>query len=256
MENDNFQQLVDLIRELRKPTTGCAWTKQQTMQSLAPMTIEESYELMDAVLQNDAEQIKNELGDLLYHIIFYSEIARENNLFDIQDVANVMLEKHQQRMPAQHEKLSAEEINAHWQQKKLSTEVGILANIPHSLSPTQRATKLQQCAAKVGFDWHSPNDILVKLAEEIQELKEELTLENNSPRIHEELGDILFCAINLSRYLKIHPDTVLTMANQKFINRISFIEKTLAQRGASMQNTPLSELESIWQESKRFEDAS
>lgn len=244
--NPSVANLVQLIKELRD-TDGCAWTKAQTFESLAPMTVDESYELLDAIVKKDPDAIKNELGDLLYHIVFYAELAHEQGLFDFSDITQVMIDKHHQRMPRDHKNLSAEAINAHWEQRKSTTD--LMAQVKENLPPLIRAFQLQAKAAQVGFDWEQTQQILDKIREETAELAHEV--DQSSAHIAEECGDLLFCCVNLIRHLELNPETVLTQANHKFVNRFNYIESQLAQDNIKLDEASLEQMEALWQQAKK-----
>lgn len=252
MESPTIYNLINLIKELRESSRGCAWTREQTFASLAPQTIEESYELLDAIQSGNIDDIKNELGDLLYHIVFYSEIASEQGWFNFDDISKVMIDKHHERMPENREALTAEAINAHWQQLKTKrTTKNLLAKVPNHLPPLQRAYQVQVAASKVGFDWRDPQEILDKIAEECQELLAELA--QQSDHIPDELGDLIFSCINLIRHLHHHPDAVLTLANHKFIRRFNYIEAQLQANKIDWSQASLDDMEALWQEAKKKE---
>lgn len=252
-------KLKKLLQKLRQPQ-GCAWTRQQTFQSLAPQTLEECYEFIDAIEKNDMNAIKDELGDLLYHVIFYAQVAEEKKLFDLNDVANVSLKKHQERMPSdeQLQSFTAEQVSDYWDEMKAKhrntkKSESILQDIPHALPAVLRAIKLQKRAADVGFDWPSPNFVFEKINEEIAEIKHELSQHAPPEKLLDEVGDLLFVCTNLARHLHIDPETALRHANEKFIKRFKFIEQKIKATGRALDESNLDEMEKFWKEAKQME---
>lgn len=255
MANDNIQKLMAFLQALRDPETGCAWTASQSFESLAPQTLEECYELLESIEQQDNSAIKNELGDLLYHVMFYAQIAAEENLFNLDDLAASMLAKHEQRMPPKAEriKMSAEEINQYWEQAKAKAKPsasGLLDNIPKHLPALTRANKLQQRAASVGFDWDNLDDVTAKIHEELGELQQELQQNTSTQAIRDEAGDLLFAVINLIRHLDIDPEAALRSSNDKFQKRFQHIENTLKSQGKTLAEASLDTMEQLWQQAK------
>lgn len=253
---ESFHKLVDYLKSLRQSDNACAWTQAQTFQSLAPQTIEESYELTDAIERNDSEAIKSELGDLLYHIVFYAQIAEENNLFNIEDIAQNMLEKHERRLPKpeQRDQFDAAAVNAHWEKEKakeLAKQNSILEGIAKTIPALTRAIKLQNRAAKVGFDWPSALPVLDKIEEELNELKHEIQQSNDNEKIQEEYGDLLFVIANLARHLHLDPEMTLRQANEKFCQRFHFIEQQAKSENKPLSDMTLEEMEQLWRRSKQ-----
>jgi ATP diphosphatase len=274
--------VVQMLKDLRKPKTGCAWTASQTFESLIPHTHEEVYELVDAIETQDTKGIQDELSDLLYHVLFYAEIAEENALFSLDDIAQSILDKHQRRMPSPSDRVnySADEIDHYWEQYKREERKqkqlhSVLDGIAGGLPAMLHALKLQKRAAKVGFDWPSYKEVFDKIREEIAELEEALAASSlpegegtikdipspsgrglgrgASQHVQEEIGDLLFCLVNLARKLDIHPETALRECNRKFTQRFHAIEAALANKHQAVETTPLSELEALWQEAKLTE---
>lgn len=255
----SIKNLKKLLQTLRQPT-GCAWTREQTFESLAPQTLEECYELVDAIEQGDINAIRDELGDLLYHVFFYAQLGEENQLFNLNDIANVSLEKHQQRMPNSHQlqELTAEEISNYWdnikiKQRKEKGMQSILQDISKTLPATTRSVKLQKRAAQVGFDWPNVNPVFEKMTEEIAEIKHEINQGASSQKLLDEVGDLLFVCTNLARHLNIDPEAALRHANEKFIRRFNYIEEQVKQTGRILNETSLNDMEKWWEEAKNLE---
>jgi len=264
MNNNAIKQLRKFVISLRDKEEGCAWTRSQTFQSLAPQTLEECYELMESIQQSDYPAIKDELSDLLYHLTFYATIAEENNLFTLDDLAEHTLDKHQHRMPDKitRKNMTADEVNDFWQAKKqkqrqaqqeseqtIFQQSQTLKNIPITLPALSRALKIQKKAAKVGFDWPNRALIFEKLEEEIEELRDAIN-NNDQNNILEEIGDILFTCVNLSRHLNIDPEQALRHSNEKFIKRFTECEKNMKKDNKNMESLNIEELEKYWEKSK------
>lgn len=255
MKGSKLTALHALAKELRSPS-GCAWTRKQHFESLVPKTIEESYELLDSVQRNNIDEIKSELGDLLYHVMLYAAIAEEQDLFSLEDIANVMLQKHQERMPSEEarQSLDAEQTNQYWQRSKIKRRQqsgeSILTDIQETLPALLQAHKLQERAADVGFDWSSIAPVFEKIQEELIEVQDEIQGENRQAQLQEEIGDLLFSCINLARHLTFNAEVCLHHANKKFINRFQFIEKELAKMNKDIHTASLEEMETLWQQSK------
>jgi tetrapyrrole methylase family protein/MazG family protein len=254
---DNFKQLVDLMSRLRSPD-GCPWDRKQTTDSLKPFLIEECYEVIDALDEGEARKIREELGDLLFQIIFHAQIASEKGDFTIWDVISTNLEKMTRRHPHVfgEEKLATDkEVLANWEaikkkEKGYEERKSILEGVPRSMPSLVRAHRLQERAARVGFDWSRIDEALPKLDEEIAEFKESLKSENTA-RIEEELGDIFFMLVNLSRFLDVDPEEALRKTISKFIRRFRHIEESAADAGRSLNEMTLDEMEALWQEAKK-----
>ncbi len=254
-----IDELIEITARLRGEN-GCNWDKKQTYESLKEFIIEEAYEVVDAVESKNFEHMKEELGDLLFNIIFYAQIATEDNKFTIADVAKDISEKlirrhpHVFNVPAN---LTPDEVLANWnkikQQEKMNNPKpdSVLDGIPKSLPSILRAEKLQKSAAKVGFDWANVEDVKDKLQEEIDELYEEIKSNNqDSNKVEDELGDVLFSVINLSRFLKISPEVALNRANLKFTSRFQFIEKEVNAQNKKLEEMTLEEMDKIWDKAK------
>ncbi|MBP9886356.1 MAG: nucleoside triphosphate pyrophosphohydrolase [Leptospiraceae bacterium] len=243
---------------------GCNWDKKQTYDSLKEYIIEEAYEVVDAVESRNFEHMKEELGDLLFNIVFYAQIASEDKKFNINDVAKDISEKlirrhpHVFNVPAN---LTPDEVLANWnkikQQEKINNPKpeSVLDGIPKSLPSILRAEKLQKLAAKVGFDWANVEDVKKKLHEEIDELYKEIQTEKQDMnKIEDELGDVLFSVINLSRFLKVSPEVALNRANLKFTSRFQFIEKEAKLENKNLEDMTLEEMDKLWDKAKLNEN--
>jgi XTP/dITP diphosphohydrolase len=247
---DSFARLLDIMDDLR---ANCPWDKKQTFESLRHLTIEETYELADAILEGNASEIKKELGDLLLHIIFYSKLGSEAGTFDIGDVANCISEKLVFRHPHIYGNMIVEdenEVKKNWENLKLKEgKNSVLDGVPKRLPSLIKSMRIQEKSAGVGFDWDSKDQVWSKVEEEIIEFKEEV-LKGNKKNTEEEFGDILFSLINYARFLKINSDTALERANKKFIRRFSFIETKAKKLNKSVSDLSLQEMENFWEESK------
>jgi tetrapyrrole methylase family protein/MazG family protein len=254
--NEAFTRLVELMATLRGPN-GCPWDRQQSSESLKPFLIEECYEVIDALEEGVPDKVKEELGDLLFQIVFHARIAEERNQFSINDVVDVIHEKMVRRHPhvfGVEQASTADEIRTNWEEikrkeKGYEDRTSILEGVPRSLPSLLRARHLQERAARVGFDWKHLNETLPKLDEEIFEFKESLKKEN-AEKIEEELGDLFFMLVNISRFLGVDPDTALRKTISKFIHRFRYIEEHAANAGKSLSEMTLDEMEALWQESK------
>lgn len=255
-----IEGLLDVMRRLRDPQTGCPWDKEQTFATIAPYTIEESYEVADAIQRNDVRDLKEELGDLLFQVVFHARIAEEMGLFNFDDVATGMSEKLIRRHPhvfGEAGDRTPDEQNEAWEvtkaaERKAKAKNGLLDDVPVGLPALTRAAKLTKRAARVGFDWPSVNEVLAKLDEETLELKAEVA-SGDVQKSHEELGDILFVLANLARKLNVEPENALRMTNAKFIRRFEIIESELAKIGKTPDQSDLAEMDALWNAAKRAE---
>lgn len=248
------------MARLRNPNGGCPWDIEQDFASITPYTIEEAYEVAEAIHNNDMTALREELGDLLLQVVFYSQMANEKGLFDFEQVAEAICNKLVSRHPhvfgdAEIKTASAqtenwEKLKAAERNKKANGSASILADVPQALPALTRALKLQKRAAKVGFDWKDVKDVVAKLEEETLELKEEI--ESNAPRakIMDELGDMLFVLANIARHYDIEPEEALRATNRKFERRFNYIETTLATKGRKCEDTSLAEMDALWDEAK------
>jgi len=251
-----FSQLVNLMAQLRGPA-GCPWDREQTPESLKPFLIEECYEVLDALDEGAPDKVRDELGDLLFQIIFHARLAEEKGAFTITDVISAIMEKMTRRHPHVfgEEKVStSNEVLANWEELKKKEKAhqeraSILDGVPQGLPALLRAHGIQKRAARVGFDWNELDEALPKLDEEIMEFKESLKSKDPSG-IEEELGDIFFMLVNISRFLEINPENALRKTISKFIHRFRYIEEHAANAGRSLKDMTLDEMEKLWQESK------
>ncbi len=246
-----FQKLVDIISQLRDPVCGCPWDVKQTPQSLVPNFIEELYEAVEAIEDGDVESLQEELGDLLLHIVFQAQIAYEEGSFSIRDVLIGIADKLVRRHPHVFQDLSVEDAEAvkmNWERikkKEKKERKSVLEGIPGSMPALIHAQRTQEKAASVGFDWQDLSPIWAKLKEEEAELREALTL-NDGAKIYEEVGDLLFTIVNLSRKLHIDAEAALKATTRKFSSRFNFIEDHYTQSGKDIHEASLEELDSIW----------
>ncbi|ATA90261.1 nucleoside triphosphate pyrophosphohydrolase [Capnocytophaga stomatis] len=246
-----FERLLNIMDDLREK---CPWDRKQTLQSLRHLTIEETYELGDAILENNLQEIKKELGDLLLHIVFYSKIGSETNDFDIADVANSVCDKLIERHPHIYGNVKVEneeDVKRNWEKIKLKEgKKSVLEGVPNSLPALVKASRIQDKVAGVGFDWDSKEGVFDKIKEEINELHHEIE-HKNKENIEKEFGDVLFSLINYARFLKINPEDALEKTNKKFIKRFQYLEKKAEEQGKHLKNMTLQEMESFWQEAKK-----
>ncbi|MBW6489998.1 MAG: nucleoside triphosphate pyrophosphohydrolase [Lentimicrobium sp.] len=249
-----FGKLLKIMDELR---AGCPWDKKQTIESLRYLTIEETYELSDAILEKDMNEIKKELGDLMLHLVFYSKIASEQNAFDITDVLNGICEKLIHRHPHIYGDVTAndaETVKNNWEKIKLGEGEAktVLGGVPASLPAMVKAYRIQEKVRGVGFDWDHVGQVWDKVQEELSELQYEKL--NGSPeKIEDEFGDLLFALINYARFIDINPEDALERTNKKFIRRFNFIEQKVKETGKSMHEMTLAELDVFWNEAKAQE---
>jgi len=246
-----FDRLLTIMDELREK---CPWDRKQTMESLRHLTIEETYELGDAILDKDMEEIRKELGDVLLHLVFYSKIGSETNDFDIADVANGICNKLIDRHPHIYGDVivaDEEEVKRNWENLKLKEgKKSVLEGVPRSLPAMVKANRIQDKVAGVGFDWEEPKQVFEKLQEELKELEDEVT-ENNSDLIEAEFGDVLFSMINYARFLKVNPENALERTNKKFIKRFQYLEGKAAEQGKALKDMSLAEMDVFWNEAKK-----
>tara|TARA_R110001583_G_scaffold62216_2_gene183244 strand:+ start:3462 stop:4241 length:780 start_codon:yes stop_codon:yes gene_type:complete len=247
-----FGRLLDIMDELR---SKCPWDQKQTFQSLRHLTIEETYELGDAILNNDLEEIKKELGDVLLHIVFYAKIGSETDTFDIADVANEISEKLIYRHPHIYGDVivkDEEEVKHNWEKLKLKEgKNSVLKGVPKGLPAMVKANRIQDKVAGVGFDWEKPAQVWEKVQEELAELNVEIE-KGNTDAIESEFGDLLFSMINYARFINVNPENALERTNKKFINRFQHLEKEAKKINKSLHNMSLEEMDVFWNESKKF----
>lgn len=260
MSQNSTDKLLKIMSQLRDPKSGCPWDIKQSFATIAPYTIEEAYEVVDAIEKNDMEALKEELGDLLLQVVFHSQMAKEKNLFDFNQVVDAIVEKLIRRHPnifANAEKIkTAEDQKAAWEsykeaERKQSKQQSALDGVAQALPALSRALKLQDRAAQVGFDWPSLEPVFAKLEEELKELLCEISQQGSLERISEELGDILFVCANIARHLKVDPEFALRQANQKFEKRFHRIEELLAEQSKTPQQSNLEEMDKLWDIAKK-----
>ncbi len=248
-----FDRLLTIMDELRDQ---CPWDKKQTMESLRHLTIEETYELGDAILDNDLEEIKKELGDVLLHIVFYSKIGSETNDFDIADVCNSICDKLIDRHPHIYgdvEVENEEDVKRNWENLKLKEgKKSVLEGVPKSLPAIVKANRIQDKVAGVGFDWEKPEQVFEKVKEELNELQSEINKDNHDA-IESEFGDVLFSMINYARFLNINPENALERTNKKFIKRFQFLERQSKRINKRLKDMSLKEMDVFWEESKKIQ---
>ena len=248
---ESFEKLVQIMDELREK---CPWDRKQTIQSLRQMTLEESYELVDAITENDWKSISEELGDLLLHIVFYSKIAAEQNQFSIEDVINGISQKLIDRHPHIYgnvEVQNDEDVKRNWEKLKLKEgKLSILSGVPKTLPALIKAMRLQEKAKQVGFEWENKDQVWEKVKEEENELMQAIS-ENNQQMIEEEFGDLMFSLVNFARFLNIDAENALEITNKKFMNRFTQMEEKAIGSGKNLKDMSLQEMDSIWNQIKR-----
>ena len=246
-----FKRLLDIMDDLR---TQCPWDMKQTMESLRHLTIEETYELSDAILDGDLEEVRKELGDLMLHLVFYSKIGSEKKAFDISDVLNGICEKLIQRHPHIYGDVvvkDEEEVKANWEKLKLKEgNESVLSGVPRSLPSLVKASRIQDKVKGVGFDWERKEQVWEKVEEEIHEFKDEV--EKGSDMIEAEFGDVLFSLINYARFINVNPDDALEKTNKKFIKRFMYLEKEAKKAGKELSDMSLEEMDVYWNKAKEL----
>ncbi len=249
---DAFGRLLDIMDDLREK---CPWDKKQTLQSLRHLTIEETYELGDAILDNNLQEIKKELGDILLHIVFYAKIGSETGDFDMGDVANEICDKLIHRHPHIYGDVvvaDEEEVKQNWEKLKLKEgKKSVLEGVPKSLPALVKASRIQDKAKGVGFDWEEPHQVWDKVQEEIEEFQEEVK-NGDTEKIEAEFGDVLFSMINYARFLNINPEDALERTNKKFIKRFMYLESKAGELGKSLADMTLAEMDVFWNEAKKL----
>jgi len=250
----SFLNLIKIMDELREK---CPWDKKQTIESIRHLTIEETFELSDAILKNDLNEIKKELGDLLLHIVFYSKIASETNDFNIKDVIDGLCEKLIFRHPHVYSDVKAEteeQVKQNWEQLKQKEKDGnksVLSGVPNSLPALLKAFRIQEKARAVGFDWEKPEQVYEKVKEELAEFETEIKY-GNQQNTEKEFGDVLFSLINYARFLNINPEDALEQTNKKFIKRFAYMEDKVKTQGKQISDCKLEELDIYWNEAKQI----
>lgn len=265
-EFTGVKQLLWVMEQLRDPETGCPWDKEQTFSSIVPFTIEEAYEVADAIESGNMSDIQDELGDLLFQVVFYAQLGKEQSAFDFDAIAKMVSDKLIRRHPhvfSDAEISSEEELNKEWerikglerQQKGIAEDKSILAHIPRGMAPMKKSIKIQKRCAKVGFDWDEIDQVAHKVNEEVSEILEALeNPQKSQDAVTEEVGDLLFAVLNLARHCNVDPDTALIRANQKFEGRFRGVEQRAWQQEKTLSALSLSEMEALWQQVKKDED--
>ena len=257
----NMNKLLDIMAALRHPQTGCPWDIKQTFETIVPYTLEEAYEVADSIERGHMEELKDELGDLMFQVVFYAQMAKEQGLFEFDDILQAINDKLVRRHPhvfAGEENRDEKSLNDAWEQSKAGErdqkaddeKASVLAGVATALPALKRSQKLQNRAARVGFDWPEVEPVLDKMEEEIQELREAIQHKQQQD-VFEETGDLLFACVNLARHLKVDAEESLRGCNKKFETRFSYIEKTLDEQNRDIRKCSLEELEKLWQESKK-----
>jgi nucleoside triphosphate diphosphatase len=258
-------RLLEIMAALRTPKTGCPWDLEQNFASIAPYTLEEAYEVADAIARADLTDLKEELGDLLLQVVFHARMAEEQRAFDFGDVVQAITEKLIRRHPhvfGDERSQTPESVKGLWERVKAEEKAarkgpkqnGALAGVPVALPALTRALKLQEKASKVGFDWNDPRAVLSKIREEADEIEDALDdPAANTAEAAAEVGDLLFAAVNLARHLRADPEALLRQTNQKFERRFAAIESALAAKGKAPKDATLSEMDGLWEEAKRAE---
>ena len=253
-----ISRLLAIMARLRDPQSGCPWDVKQDFKTIAPYTIEEAYEVADAIERDNLNDLRDELGDLLFQVVFHAQMASERKAFAFDDVVDAICDKMERRHPHVFGNAKIETAEAQtlaWDEQKRRERAAksdsILADVPVSLPALTRANKLGKRAAEVGFEWPDPHGALDKMVEEIDELRAELKGEPNREAISDEIGDVLFSLVNVCRYLKIDPETALRHANSKFERRFRYVESRLKEQGKKPEETSLEEMDGLWEEGKR-----
>jgi nucleoside triphosphate diphosphatase len=253
-------RLLDIMARLRNPQRGCPWDLEQTFRTIAPYTIEEAYEVADAIERDDLAALRDELGDLLFQVVFHAQMASERGAFAFDDVVAAICDKLERRHPHvfgdAHIDSAAAQTVAWEEQKRLEREragASVLDDVPLALPALTRANKLGRRAALIGFEWPDVAGALDKLDEELGELRKEVAEEAGEAAIANELGDVLFCVVNVCRYLKVDPETALRGANTKFERRFGYVERRLREQGRRVGEATLEEMDRLWDEGKAKE---
>lgn len=266
--SDDIDRLIEIMAALRTPGTGCAWDLAQDFHSIAPYTIEEAYEVADAIERGDMSDLREELGDLLLQVVFHARIAEEQGAFAFPDVVEAISTKMIRRHPhvfGERRDWTPDEVKASWarikEQEKAERAAqrpagsaeeggGLLSTVPRGMGPLKQAVKLQAKAGEVGFDWNDPKAVIAKMREELAEIEAEIDA-GDAERIEGEIGDLLFVIANLSRHMKVDPESALQRTNAKFRRRFAHIERRLAQNGRTPGQSTLAEMDALWHEAKR-----
>jgi MazG family protein len=250
MIENKFEELVDIVKKLR---IECPWDKEQTNDSIKAATIEEAYEVVESIDNKNYKELKNELGDLLFHIVFHSVMAEEINEFKLEEVIDSIKEKLIRRHPHVFGEVvvdGSEQVKKNWETIKLGEgRDSVLEGVPGNLPSLQRAHRLQEKAAKVGFDWEKKEDVWKKVIEEIEEMHQS-EKEESKEKLENEIGDVFFALVNYARFLNINPEYALRKTNKKFVRRFNYIEKKISETGRRINESNLKEMDKYWEESK------
>lgn len=256
MSDSSLSQLLSVMQRLRDPEQGCEWDKQQTFDTIAPYTLEECYEVLDAIARKDFTDLQQELGDLLYQIVFYAQMATEQGYFNFDDVCLAITQKLIRRHP---DVFTDTQSTQGWEQikqqeREQKKQFSLLDDIPHAMPALLRADKIQQRCQTVGFDWDTLGPVVDKVKEELDEVMEEVTMVDRNPeRLEEELGDLLFATVNLTRHLGARAETALHKANLKFERRFRQVEQKMVEQGLTLEQASLEQMEQAWQRVKEDE---
>ncbi len=249
-----FERLLNIMDDLR---AKCPWDQKQTFESLRHLTIEETYELSDAILKGDKNEIKKEIGDVLLHLVFYSKLGSETKDFDITDVINSLCEKMIFRHPHIYGDVkveNSEEVIQNWEKlKQKEGNKGALSGVPNSMPSLLKALRIQDKARAIGFDWEDPNQVWEKVQEELSELQVEVKA-NHQEKLENEFGDVFFALINYARFLNVNPEDALEKTNKKFISRFNYMEQKILAQGKALADCSLTEMDVFWNEAKKFEN--
>lgn len=253
MNANKFNEFVEIVKRLRKE---CPWDREQTNDSIKAATIEEAYEVVEAIEKKNSEDLKNELGDLLLHVVFHTIIASETQNFNVNDVIDSIREKLIRRHPhvfGEVKVSGSEEVKKNWETIKLDEgRNSILDGVPEMLPALQRAHRLQEKAAKVGFDWENKEDVWKKVIEEVEEMHRSEG-EGNYNKLEDEIGDVFFAMVNYSRFLGVNPENALRRTNSKFIRRFGYVESKIKDLGKKLSDSNLKEMDKYWEESKKLD---
>ena len=253
MNANKFNEFVEIVKRLRKE---CPWDREQTNDSIKAATIEEAYEVVEAIEKKNSEDLKNELGDLLLHVVFHTIIASETQKFNVNDVIDSIREKLIRRHPhvfGEVKVSGSEEVKKNWETIKLDEgRDSILDGVPEMLPALQRAHRLQEKAAKVGFDWENKEDVWKKVIEEVEEMHRSEG-EGNYNKLEDEIGDVFFAMVNYSRFLGVNPENALRRTNSKFIRRFGYVESKIKDLGKKLSDSNLQEMDKYWEESKKLD---
>ncbi|MDI3526873.1 MAG: hypothetical protein PWR03_1056 [Tenuifilum sp.] len=251
-----FLRLLEIMDDLREK---CPWDREQTLESIRPLTIEETYELSEGILEKDFSTIKKELGDILLHIVFYSKIAEEDKQFDVVDVINSLCDKLIYRHPHIYGDVKVggtNDVLENWEQLKIKEKDGnktVLSGVPSSLPALIKANRIQEKVRAVGFDWDERSQVWDKVQEELNELKHEVEVNTSDEDIELEFGDLLFSIVNAARLYGVDPETALERTNRKFMKRFGYLEQKTIKQGKSLKEMTLDEMNKIWEEAKRYD---